>query len=245
MIKSFRLRYFVGHLVISTIVALFSWYLVFSLWYPSPFDEALGVGGIILMMLVIDVILGPLLTLILAKEGKKGLKKDLTIVGLVQIIALLYGLYNIDKGRPIALAFDINRFEPVLKYTILNKDGKKIIQEYAKKQGTAIPSVAIRPAKNEEELAKRMNDELTLGILPSSNPDLYQDIGLSNDIIKTQMKPIVDLVKFNDKNLVEPIVQKYPRADGFLPMVGSAKTLAVLVDTKNQQVVTVVNLRPW
>lgn len=240
-----RVKYFFSHLLISLVIAGASLFLIFKIWYPTPLHIALGVGGLAIMLLAIDVILGPLLTLVLAKEGKKGLKTDLIIIGIIQLSALFYGLYSIDKGRPVAIAFDVNRFEPVLKHSIQGDNNKNIIQEYAQAQQRAIPVVAIRPAKDEQELAERMQKELELNILSSSDPTLYQDMAQSIDIIQTEMKPIVDLVKFNNKELVDPVLVQYPQADGFLPIVGATKTLTVLVDTKNKSFVAVVDLRPW
>ena len=80
-----RLKFFSCHLLISVLIALISILLVFFVWYPAPLAEALGVGHLFLMLIFIDVMLGPLLGLIIYKEGKKSLKFDLTIIILIQI----------------------------------------------------------------------------------------------------------------------------------------------------------------
>lgn len=241
----FRFKYFFGHLVISLAIALLSLYLVFYIWYTAPLDKAVGVGEIILIMLGIDVTLGPLLTLVLAKEGKKGLKFDLIVIGIVQLLALGYGLYSVDKGRPVAIAFDINRFELVQKHMIIGDDKKVPLKQYAKSQGRFIPVVAVRPAENENELAKRMENELELGIMASADPGLYEALDKNFEIIARSSKPIADLSKFNDKAFAEKVMAQYPQADMFLPLAGSAATLTVLVDGKTQSFVAVVDARPW
>lgn len=48
------------------------------IWYPTPLATAVGVTQIFLMMLAIDVTVGPILGFIVYKEGKKTLKMDLT-----------------------------------------------------------------------------------------------------------------------------------------------------------------------
>lgn len=241
----FRLKYFFGHLVISLTIALLSLYLVFYIWYPAPLDKAAGVGEIILIMLGIDVTLGPLLTLVLAKEGKKGLKFDLIVIGIVQLLALSYGLYSVDRGRPVAIAFDVNRFELVLKNSIKNSEHQKIINQFAQSQGNNIPVVAIRPAKDDEEYAERMKNELELNIMANANPELYQTIEQNIEVIKPVMKPIADLSKFNDKVLAEQVMAQYPQADGFVPLFSPAKTVTVLIDSKNKTFVAVSEVRPW
>ena len=73
-----RLKFFLIHLSISLIIALSVVGLVFFAWYPTPLVIAVGVTQIFLMMLSIDVIVGPLLGLLVYKEGKKTLKFDLS-----------------------------------------------------------------------------------------------------------------------------------------------------------------------
>jgi len=46
-------------------------------WYPIPLVKATGVGALFLMMLGIDLILGPAFTFIVYKKFKKNLKFDL------------------------------------------------------------------------------------------------------------------------------------------------------------------------
>ena len=115
-----RLKFFLGHLVISFFIALIVVGVVFFIWYPSPLAKAIGVTHIFLMMLAIDVIIGPLLGLLVYKEGKKSLKMDLSIIILIQIIALGYGVYSIAQGRPVWLAYNVDRFELILNTDLVN-----------------------------------------------------------------------------------------------------------------------------
>lgn len=241
----FRLKYFLSHLLISLLIASASLFVVFYVWYPSPLHTASGVGQVVWLMLGIDVVLGPLLTLVIAKQGKKSLKMDLAIIGVVQLIALAYGLHSIDKGRPVVIAFDINRFELVLKNSIKTNEHKKIIKQFAQSQGTRIPVVSVRPAKDDKEYAERMKNELELNIMANANPELYETVGQNIEIIKKEMKPISDLSKFNDKALAEQVMAQYPQADGFLPLFSPADTKTVLIDSKNKAFVAVVDTRPW
>lgn len=241
----FRIKYFLSHLLISLLIAGASLFLIFKIWYPTPLHTALGIGGLVVMMIIIDVILGPLLTLVLAKEGKKGLKLDLVVIAIIQLSALFYGLYSIDKGRPVAIVFDINRFELVQKHMIIGDDKKAIIKQYTKDQGEDIPVVAVREPKDLEEIAERMQIELDTALSSTARAELYESLDKNMGIIAKQMKPMTDLAKFNDKVLAENIIAQYPQADGFLPLVASAKNITALVDSKNKTLVAIVDLRPW
>lgn len=47
----------------------------------------------------------PLLTLIVFKKGKTGLRFDLSIIGVVQTISLIIGTWVVYNERPIAMVF--------------------------------------------------------------------------------------------------------------------------------------------
>lgn len=119
----FRLLCFGSHLFVSFIIALLSLFVVFLLWYPSPLDAALGVADIFLLLLCIDVIVGPLLTLLVAKQSKKTLKMDLLVIGILQLAALSYGLYIVAQGRPVWMVYDNNRFEVVQAFEAVTQPG--------------------------------------------------------------------------------------------------------------------------
>ena len=91
-----RLKASFTHFLIS--IAVFGLFLalVFFIWYAYPFNLTQGVGEIVYIMAGVDVVLGPLLTLIVFKAGKKSLKFDLSVIALVQISALyLRGVYHL------------------------------------------------------------------------------------------------------------------------------------------------------
>ena len=101
------------HLLISIAIASAVIALMLGVWYPGPLFEAAGGTGILYILVCVDVILGPLLTLIVFKSGKRSLKFDLTMIGLVQIAALIYGVYVVFLARPAFIVFVKDRFELV------------------------------------------------------------------------------------------------------------------------------------
>jgi hypothetical protein len=104
---SARIKAFLVHGLVSIIIALLSMGLVYFIWYPAPLAVATGVMHIFLLMLCIDVVIGPLLTLLVYKTGKKTLKLDLTIICLLQLAALTYGLFTVYQGKPAWLVYNV------------------------------------------------------------------------------------------------------------------------------------------
>src|SRR6218665_1691953 len=106
-----RYQAFAAHLLGSCLVAALSAFLVFWVWYPAQFASMSGVTGIFLILLGVDVVVGPVITLIVFNRAKPELKRDLAIVLLLQIAALGYGLHTVFTARPAYLVFSADRFE--------------------------------------------------------------------------------------------------------------------------------------
>jgi hypothetical protein len=111
------------HLLISAGLALISIYCVYGLWYSAPLSTALEVGNIFLMLLGIDIILGPIMTLVVYKPHKSSLKFDLTVIACIQLMALLYGLNTVGSARPAYMVFTKDRFDLVLAHEVASVIG--------------------------------------------------------------------------------------------------------------------------
>ena len=89
------------HFLISLAVFVGLAYLVLYRWYPDFFFAIDGGWEGMRIIIGVDLILGPLLTLVGVKSGKPGLKFDLTMIGITQIACLLAGLFIVYSERPI------------------------------------------------------------------------------------------------------------------------------------------------
>jgi hypothetical protein len=110
--KMSRFKAFSIHLGISLTIVVAVLGLLILVWYPWPlFDLEGGWQGVRLVALV-DVVLGPALTLLLFKPGKPGLKFDMSLVVAMQVGALAYGMWNLYEARPVALVHALDHIQP-------------------------------------------------------------------------------------------------------------------------------------
>ena len=242
---AFRLRAFGIHSLICLCIALFCLVLVFRYWYPAPLDEATGVTKIFLILLVCDMILGPVLTLIVANPLKKSVKIDLIIVGLVQFSALIYGLWTVESGRPVWLVFSVDRFDLVQSYELDNVYRKKASLRFQSKNWLGPQWVAARAPKGVEEHNNLTFEALIAGIDIPQRPDLYVDLNDEMDVLLEKSKGVSDLHKYNSADAVAQALNRYPQANAFLPLMSRAKPVTVLVDRKQEVIVAIVDLIPW
>jgi len=98
------------HLSISVTAGLLVGVILFGVWYPPPYFHAAGADELVLLLVGVDIVLGPLLTLVVFRSGKRGLKFDLTVIALLQASALAYGLSIVLLSRPVFLVGAVDRF---------------------------------------------------------------------------------------------------------------------------------------
>lgn len=89
--------------------------LVLGVWFPYPYREISGGQRLFFLMVAVDVVCGPLLTLVLFDPAKARWKwhVDIAIILTLQLGAMAYGLHSIAKVRPVWLAFENDRFQVV------------------------------------------------------------------------------------------------------------------------------------
>lgn len=113
-----RFKAFSIHFAISFAIFLILLYFILVQWYPQPLFSTDGGWRVIRIIVGVDLILGPLLTLIVFKSGKPGLKFDLAMIALVQALALGWGVWTTYNERPAALIYTLDFFTPVPAYQL-------------------------------------------------------------------------------------------------------------------------------
>lgn len=108
-----KLRAGLIHLGISAFVIIGVLALVRAVWYPGAYFDAMGPGSVLLLVVLVDLCMGPLITTIIYAPAKKSLKADLAVVAALQLAAFLYGVSVVFAGRPAYLVFNVDRFTMV------------------------------------------------------------------------------------------------------------------------------------
>ena len=110
-----RLRASAIHLSISLAIASLAALLVFGWWYPYPYRDLSGGRELFILVVAVDVVLGPLITLVIFNVAKtrRHLLMDFSVIGLLQVAALTYGLWTVFAARPVHLVFEYSRMAVV------------------------------------------------------------------------------------------------------------------------------------
>ncbi|MEJ6001511.1 TfpX/TfpZ family type IV pilin accessory protein [Paucibacter soli] len=112
------------HLACSVVLAAATAWLVFGVWYPWPFNLLSGGTELFKLLVSVDVVLGPLLTLVIFNRAKPRaeLRRDLSVIVLLQLAAMGYGLYAMAVARPAVIALEVDRFRVVSALSVVETE---------------------------------------------------------------------------------------------------------------------------
>jgi CRISPR/Cas system CSM-associated protein Csm2 small subunit len=156
-----RFHAFGIHIFISALIFIVLAIIITYLWYPGFLFKTDGGWNGIRLIAGIDFIIGPTLTLIIYKIGKKGLKFDLIIIGFIQLSCLGFGTWTVYQQRPIAVMYSNGEFlaKSQALLDLFNIDRNKI---YA--LDTKVPAwIYIELPEDKDEKSKTLASQLYKG----------------------------------------------------------------------------------
>lgn len=123
MFKS-KLKAAAIHGLITLIVAILTALLVYGVWYRGELAQMMSGTDLYLLILIVEICLGPLMSLVIFNSNKprNELIRDYCIVGSVQVLALVYGLYSVALSRPVYTVFVKDRIEIVAAIELKAED---------------------------------------------------------------------------------------------------------------------------
>lgn len=163
------------HLCFSLLVAAAAAALVFGLWYPYPYRELAGGRELFILVVAVDVVCGPLLTLVLFNPTKPKLElwRDLALVTMIQLAALVYGVHAVWQSRPLFLAQEVDRFK-VIAAPLLDPVALGALPSSMRPSLFDRPMVvAIREPKDKQERDKVMFESIQGGRDYAERPEFY------------------------------------------------------------------------
>jgi hypothetical protein len=171
------------HFCFSLLVAAMAAALVFGLWFPYPYRELTGGRTLFMLVLGVDLVCGPLLTLVLFNPAKPRaeLVRDLGLVALIQLAALVYGMYSVALARPVHMVFEVDRLRIVTAAEVEPNDLAKAQPPWNRLPWTGPTLIGIREIKNSDDMMQSLDLSLQ-GNEPSQRPHWWQDYALSRPI---------------------------------------------------------------
>jgi len=241
-----RFKAFILHLSLSGCVGTFVGAIFWFILYPAPLFRAVGGLEIFLIVLTVDVILGPCITLLIYRKGKKGLLFDLAAIALVQIAALAYGVVTLYAGRPVYVAALGHRFD-VIQASAVSPDDLLASKQSLPRWRPAW--VGIRKPDNAKERSDMLFNSLA-GIDYGHKPQYHADLVQMRAELLAESKPIAELRALNTTE--DAAITAWLAAHGrtgddvrYLGLKAKAEDMAVILDAKTAEVVGIAPFKPW
>ncbi len=147
------------HLLFSLLVSALAALLVFMVFFPGVYRTISGGQELFLILVAVDVVLGPLLTFAVfnVAKSRRELTMDIGLIALLQISALLYGLWTVHLARPVFLVHEVDRFQVVTAADIDPVELQQAIPEFRTLHLWGIRTIGVRLAVDEDERLKSLD----------------------------------------------------------------------------------------
>ena len=182
------------HLALSALIVLSVLALMFFVWYPYGMFKLLGGSELVYLIAGVDLTLGPLLTLIVFKSGKKTLKFDLAVIGIIQLAALIYGANVMFKSRPVFNVLENDVFKVTLASEF--KDDVELLKakktEWQKRSWFG-PQLVAAEAPTDEKGKQELVIAALSGLDWNHFPKLYVDYDSKRQTALKNAKPLSTL----------------------------------------------------
>jgi hypothetical protein len=219
-------------------------------WYPDPYFEAIDAGRLILILVAVDVVMGPLITLIVFNLKKPELKRDLTIVVLLQLAALVYGMHAVFIARPVYAVFNVDRFDVVAASEIDPAELKKAQRaEFESLPWWGPKIIAAKLPADKKELETILFSSVAGGADVFHLPRYYVPYAEMMELAKSKAMPIAVLrKKAGGATLVDRFIAQHGQHEaqlGFVPLRGRKNDFAVVLEINTGKVAGFLLMDPY
>jgi hypothetical protein len=244
----FRLKAFSLHLLASCSVLTLTLGGLYLGWYRWPGWYLAHVAPVIAVMAGVDIVLGPLLTLLIANPAKarRVLARDIALIALVQLIAFTYGTLQLWNGRPLYYTYSVNSLSVVQAYDL---DQASVQTARAQKAPLAphwysLPRWVWAPLpENSDTADKIVRSAVTGGFDVTAMPQYYRpwDAGLSD--MRSQLKRVDDIKFFSSQE--RELLKQRLSAAGLSPahgiaFFGRSRPLLAVVDPNSMKILALI-----
>ncbi len=239
------------HFILSLIMGALVFCVVYFIWYPTPLFKGFGGRNLLTLIISVDVVLGPLLTLIVFKTGKKSLKFDLTVIALLQLAALVYGLHTTAVARPAFLAFAKDRIVAVPANALEAEDLKIAASNPSAKISWLGPKLVAAIIPTDSKLREKVMETSFGGKDIQAYPQYYEPYEKHVLEVIKQSKPISELEIRSSAQAakIESIANKYKLQKfdlGYLPFeLRKNRYYTAIINRRDGAYLATIEANPW
>lgn len=246
----FRLRALGLHILASACALSLILGTLYLGWYRWPGWHLTDVARVCLVMVGVDVVLGPLLTFTIASPAKprRELARDISIIVAVQLTALIYGAVSLWSGRPLYYAYSESILQLVQAYDINTAeaaDGRRVNPElaphwYSLPRWIWVPL----PKDDPDKTAQIVQSAVLGGDDVVSMPQYFKPWSEGLPELKSRLKKVDDVGYFmgSDKKKLKERMRAAGLATdqkNSMPLTGRGKPLLAVFDPESLKITAI------
>ena len=238
------------HFLVTLTLAAVAAALIFVVWFPDPFETMIGGTELFLLVVGCDLALGPLISLVIydSRKSRRALVFDYAVVGVIQILALVYGVHTLAATRPVYVAFNHDRIEIVSAGDIRDDElaaAKSPIYASLPLTGPRLISITVPAADQQDAMFQSVE-----GNEEHMRPRFYGPYETQLAQIRARAKTIQELEEKHPKS--KPLLDKAStglpvpaQRVRWLPVHHREEFWTVLIDTENGRPLAYLNFDPY
>lgn len=218
-------------------------------WFSPTYFRAAGGARLAAMLAGVALVTGPLLTWVVYKPGKRGLRFDLACILLVQSAALGFGLFVAAESRPVFLLAAVDRLELVSAREVADADLAQGSEPRFRHRAWSGPVLASVEAPNDIDEYNALSLSAMSGRDLKNLPKYYRDYASHAGLLLSRARPLAAL--YGEDAARRRAVERWLADRGlpsenvvWLPLSTSRGDLTALLDRREARFLGSLDIEP-
>jgi len=244
-----RAQVFQWRLAASAALLLLVFGMIRLLWYPGEYFAIFGIRKQFLLLILISLALGPALSTMLYKPGKKGLVLDLVVMATLEVAVVIAASSYFYDRQPHYLVFAVDRFEAMSR---LEVDLGQIAYPSLLDRPGHEPRLVYAELPTDPEIFDRLMDETVFEGKKDIDrrPEFWKPYAAGITTIKAAAKPLSDLLSGDQLRAASVRDWLSRREEGayqflFLPLRGKAMDVVLILHADIGYPLDMLAVDPW
>ena len=222
---------------------------VYLLWFPGAYATLAGVHVRVAVLVLASLVFGPGLTTLVYRPGKRGIRLDIAILALLELVFVVLMMRALHERRPAYTVFAVDRFEIVMAAEV---DRTLIDDPRLRRRPGHEPRLVYAEMPTDPEVYDRLLEETVFHGLPDIDrrPRHWRPYPQGIGKLRQSARPLLDLADAGDTRraaVARWLSRRGANATEFvyLPLRGQSRDAAMVVHERTGYPAGILAVDPW
>lgn len=240
-----RSRFFLLRLALTALFLMVLLGLAALDWYPGLLLQMSGTSRQLVVAAGVALVIGPGLSVVLYRPGKRRLLFDLAVVLVIEVAVIVFIAHDLHQRRPYFAVFAVDRFELVTANEVNWAD---IRYDELRSKPFGHPRLVFAKLPEDPEVVTALIDDVVIGGGPDIDrrPEFWLPYSEGVQAVRESLSQLENTR--NGKELIDAWLESdaLDASDfGYLPLRGRLGDAAIVIDRSSGVPVRILNFDPW